>query len=60
MHFTFYEADGTAGASFDGGIRLNGDTSRKQDQKSMEILLKESYGADEVTYPFFPGLGIST
>ena len=60
MHFTFYEADGTAGASFDGGVRLNGDTSRKQDQKSMEILLKSSYGADEVTYPFFPGLGIST
>ncbi len=60
MNFAFYETDGTLGTSFDGGVRLNGDTSRKQDQKSMEILLKDAYGPGAVTYPFFEGLDVRT
>ena len=36
-----------------GGVKLVGQDSRNQPQKSMAIYLREIYGLSEITYPFF-------
>ena len=52
--FQFYEADGRMGIDFTAGLTLHGSFSRREAQKSMEIRLRALYGADQITYPFFP------
>lgn len=50
--FEFYE-DGKLGISFNAGMEIYGNWSRGEAQKSLDILLKEEYGPNEITYPFF-------
>lgn len=53
VHFEFYTEDGSLGVDFNAGIRLFGQYSRAEAQKSFSINLKEAYGATEICYPFF-------
>ncbi|MHB1313983.1 MAG: lamin tail domain-containing protein [Christensenellales bacterium] len=58
--FAFYEADGTKGVEFNAGIRIFGQFSREEDQKSFSIHLRGEYGLAEVTYPFFRDYDVTT
>lgn len=53
INFDYYESDGTLGVTFNGGMKLVGQDSREQPQKSMAIYLKKEYGLKNITYPFF-------
>lgn len=60
MNFTFYEADGVKGVSFDAGIKVFGQYSRELDQKSFSVHLRGKYGQKYVTYPFFRDTDVTT
>lgn len=60
ISFEFYENDGTFGTSFTGGTKLVGQDSREFPQKSFAIYLRNKYGLDEVTYPFFTDHDVQT
>ncbi len=60
MNFSFYEADGTKGVSFDAGIRIFGQYSRELAQKSFSVHLRGDYGQKYVTYPFFRDSEVTT
>src|SRR5574344_1149363 len=53
VSFEFYENDGSFGVMFNCGTNFVGQDSREFLQKSMAIHLRNSYGIDEITYPFF-------
>jgi len=53
VHFEYMTPDGVAQVAFDAGISVFGQYSRAQDQKSVEIKLKDKYGPTKVCYPFF-------
>ncbi|MBR6408079.1 MAG: lamin tail domain-containing protein [Clostridia bacterium] len=53
IHFEYYEPDGKNGIDFDAGIRIFGEWSRYEHQKSISVHLREAYGPSSVTYPFF-------
>lgn len=53
VHFELFEPDGKKGLSFNGGIKIFGAYSRAMDQKSFSIYARDSYGCDEINYPFF-------
>lgn len=53
ISFEFYEPDGTFGTMFNAGASLVGQDSREFPQKSISIHLRNQYGQNEVTYPFF-------
>ena len=48
-----YYIDGKRTVSFNARTRLFGETSRKEAQKALAVLLSEKYGANEVCFPFF-------
>lgn len=54
IHFEFYEADGTLGFSFDGGIKIGGQYSRGMDQKIFNVFARNIYGYNQIRYPLFP------
>jgi spore coat protein CotH len=56
----YYEADGTLGVRFPAGFRVAGASSRKYNQKSLNLYLRGGYGLSSVTYPFFEGYDIKT
>ncbi|MGK0363649.1 MAG: hypothetical protein ACI85O_000702 [Saprospiraceae bacterium] len=56
IHLTFYEEDGSLGIEFDAGVKIFGNYSRGQDQRSLAIFARNQYGIDEINYPFFPEL----
>lgn len=51
--FQFFEADGKRGVSFPAGIKIFGQYSRRDPQKSIAVYLRAEYGHSWVTYPFF-------
>ncbi len=53
VNFEYMTADGVSQLSFDAGISVFGQYSRANDQKSVEIKLKDKYGQTEICYPFF-------
>lgn len=53
VHFEYMTEDGISQVDFDAGISVFGQYSRANDQKSVEIKLKDKYGPTEVCYPFF-------
>jgi hypothetical protein len=53
IHFSFYEADGTLGTTFDAGVKIFGGWSRANDQRSLSIFARSRYGTDEIIYPLF-------
>ncbi len=48
-----YYIEGKRTVSFNARTRLFGETSRKEAQKALAVLLSERYGANEVCFPFF-------
>ena len=54
-----YYVDGVRTVSFEGRTRLFGETSRKEKQKALAVLMSEKYGANEVCFPFFGGNSVS-
>ena len=60
MNFEFFEADGTKGVDFDAGIKIFGQFSREQGQKSFSVHLRGKYGQSSVTYPFFRDYDVTT
>ncbi len=62
VHIEYYDESGTKCVEFDAGAKIFGQYSRSLDQKGLRLSLREIYGANEVTYPFFPDsvTGIST
>lgn len=53
VNFEYMTTDGVAQVNFDAGISVFGQFSRANDQKSVEIKLKDKYGPQKVVYPFF-------
>ncbi len=49
---------GANGFSANAGIKIHAPDSRPQ--QSLRILMRPMYGQDEIEYPLFPGLGISS
>ena len=56
IHLTFYEEDHSLGTEFDAGVKIFGNYSRGQDQRSLAIFARNQYGTGEINYPFFPEL----
>ncbi len=53
VNFEYMTADGVSQVSFDAGIKVFGQYSRANPQKSVSINLRDKYGPTEVCYPFF-------
>lgn len=53
VHFEYMTADGVSQLAFDAGISVFGQYSRAQEQKSVEIKLKDKYGPTKICYPLF-------
>jgi len=46
--------------AFDGGMRITGNYSRFNAQKSLAIFARQRYGTDEINFPFFENLEYNT
>ncbi|MBR3552223.1 MAG: lamin tail domain-containing protein [Clostridia bacterium] len=55
VHFEFMTTDGVSQVAFDAGMKVFGQYSRAEPQKSVSIRLRDRYGPKEVCYPFFEG-----
>lgn len=53
VNFEYMTTDGVSQVAFDAGVSVFGQYSRANDQKSVEIKLKDKYGPQQVCYPFF-------
>lgn len=53
VNFEYMTADGVSQLEFDAGIKVFGQFSRAQAQKSVVVKLRDKYGPTEVYYPFF-------
>lgn len=58
-HIAMYETDGSLAFQLDAGIKIFGAWSRGQDQKSISIHARKSYGADAINYRIFEEKEIS-
>lgn len=54
VHFTLYEAEGQTRFQFNGGVKIFGNYSRGNDQRSFSLFARGRYGATELEYPLFP------
>ncbi len=52
-HIEYITADGELAVEFDCGIHTFGQYARGLPQKGLALVLREKYGANEVSYPFF-------
>lgn len=59
-HFEYYVEDGSLALEWNAGIRCFGQYARGLPQKGLAIILRESYGANEITYPFFEDNPVSS
>ena len=57
--FEFYTEDGRLGTTFNAGIKIAGQYSRAQEQKSFKVTLRGEYGTPSVSYPFFRNYDVS-
>ncbi len=55
-HVELLETDGTVGFSQDFGLRIYGQYSRGNDQKSFALIARNIYGKNSFDYPIFPDL----
>ncbi len=53
-HVELFEPDGTQAFSIDAGIKITGNYSRANPQKSLAIYARKKYGAKEINYQIFP------
>ena len=51
----FFDESGTKAVEFNAAIRCFGQYARGEPQKGLRLMLREEYGCNEVTYPFFKG-----
>jgi len=58
--FEFYTEEGALGTEFNAGLKIAGQYSRAQAQKSFKVVLRGEYGQSSVTYPFFRDYDVST
>ncbi|RLD94548.1 MAG: hypothetical protein DRJ29_05540 [Bacteroidetes bacterium] len=54
VHIEIFDSIGQLVIDQDAGMRIHGGASRGSDQKSLRLYARESYGAEEFKYPFFP------
>lgn len=59
VHVEYMDANGQAQLEFDAGVKIFGQYSRANKQKSLSINMRDKYGVTEVCYPFF-GEGTAT
>ena len=53
VHVEYMDENGQAQLEFNAGIKVFGQYSRAQKQKSVSINMRDKYGVTEVCYPFF-------
>lgn len=53
VNFEYMTSDGQSQVQFDAGIKVFGQYSRAQAQKSVSLHLRDKYGPTEICYPFF-------
>ncbi|HYW97267.1 MAG TPA: CotH kinase family protein, partial [Bacteroidales bacterium] len=53
-HIEMYETDGTQAFSIDAGIKIFGNYSRSNPQKSLAVYARKMYGDKEINYKIFP------
>lgn len=53
VHVEYVDENGQAQLEFNAGIKVFGQYSRAQKQKSVSINMRDKYGVTEVCYPFF-------
>ncbi len=54
VHIEYFDENGSKNVEFDCGAKIFGQYSRSENQKGLRLALREIYGTNEVTYPFFP------
>lgn len=53
VHVNYIDEQGQAQLEFDAGVKIFGQYSRANAQKSLSINMRDKYGVTEVCYPFF-------
>ena len=53
VHVDYVDEQGQAQLSFDAGVKIFGQYSRANAQKSLSINMRDKYGVSEICYPFF-------
>ncbi|MCB0034273.1 MAG: CotH kinase family protein, partial [Anaerolineales bacterium] len=53
IHLEMYETDGTMAFSFDGGVELHGNYSRRMPMKSLHVFTGDQYGSGDIDYQLF-------
>ncbi|MBN2426483.1 MAG: CotH kinase family protein, partial [Calditrichaceae bacterium] len=59
-HVEFFDDDKNQGFSENCGIAIYGAWTRSYEQKSFSVKFKDSYNADAIEYPLFPGFDVTT
>ncbi|MBK7379893.1 MAG: CotH kinase family protein [Ignavibacteriales bacterium] len=60
IHIEMFEPDGSAAFSEDAGVKIFGNWSRGQAQKSLAVFMRDSYGDKEINYKIFDDKPISS
>ncbi|MDP5957276.1 MAG: chitobiase/beta-hexosaminidase C-terminal domain-containing protein, partial [Candidatus Marinimicrobia bacterium] len=58
IHIELFEPNGELGFSIDGGVKIYGNYSRANPQKSLSIFARGMYGYPEINYQVFPDKNI--
>jgi len=58
VHVSFFEPAGEEGFAIDIGVKIHGGWSRANDQRSLRLTARPSYGEAAIEHEVFPGLGI--
>ncbi|MCQ2959045.1 MAG: CotH kinase family protein [Bacteroidales bacterium] len=60
VHFEYFTEDGACVLSQDVGVKIGGNWSRAQPQKTLKLFARDIYGKDEMKYKFFKDKPISS
>lgn len=60
IHFEYFDENGDCVVSQDAGVKIGGNWSRAQPQKTLKIYARDEYGKDEMEYQFFKDKPISS
>ncbi len=60
IHFEYFDEFGDCVVSQDAGVKIGGNWSRAQPQKTLKIYARDEYGKDEMEYQFFKDKPISS
>lgn len=60
IHIEYINTEGSRAVEFDCGVRTFGQYARGLPQKGLALILREQYGANEVSYPFFENNDVSS